>query len=43
MTSKKEKGNISPEGDINFKLEIEATHRRSLIIRIGPRYERDGA
>jgi hypothetical protein len=43
MTSKKGKGNISPEGDINFRLETEATHRRSLIIRIGLRYERDGA
>jgi len=43
MTSKKEKGNISPEGDFSFSPETETTRRKSLAIRIGPRSERDGA
>jgi hypothetical protein len=43
MTFKKEKGNISPEGDLSFKHEIKTTHRRSLVIRIDLKSKRDGA
>ena len=42
MTFKKGKGNISPEDDFSFRLEIETIHRTSLAVRIGPRYEREG-
>jgi hypothetical protein len=43
MTFKKGKGNISPEGDFSFRPEIKTSHRRSLVIRIDLKSERDGA
>jgi hypothetical protein len=43
MTSKKGKGNISPEGDFSFSLETETTRHKSLAIKIDLRSERDGA
>jgi hypothetical protein len=43
MTSRKIKGNISPESDFNFIYETEITRRRSPAIKTGPKSERDNA
>jgi hypothetical protein len=43
MTSRKSKGNISPESDFNFICETEITRRRSPAIKIGSKSEMDNA
>jgi hypothetical protein len=42
MTSRKEKENISPEGNFSFRAETKTTHHKSPTIKIGPKSERDG-